>query len=219
MTAVAGTTELMNRAYRRQQHIYDLTRKYFLIGRDRLIERLGPAPSDRVLEIGCGTGRNLIVAARKYPHARFYGIDVSTEMLTTAIRAIDRAGLSSRVRVAHGDAGAFDPAMLFGIARFERVFFSYSLSMIVRWDDALNRTIALLPPGGELHTVDFGTLERLPPLLRTPLRSWLSLFHVTPVERLELWLTLRAGYLGAKVSAAHLHRSYTQYLRLAMPAA
>jgi S-adenosylmethionine-diacylgycerolhomoserine-N-methlytransferase len=170
-----------------------------------------------VLEIGCGTGRNLIVAARKYPHARFYGIDVSTEMLTTAINAIDRAGLSSRVRVAHGDASAFDPATLFGIARFERVFFSYSLSMISRWDDALNRTIALLPPSGELHAVDFGTLEHLPVLLRAPLRSWLSLFHVTPVERLELWLTLRAGYVSAKISFEHMHRSYSQYAKLRMP--
>ena len=41
-----------------------------------------------VLEIGSGTGRNLIQAARQYAHAKFFGIDVSTEMLTSAITAI-----------------------------------------------------------------------------------------------------------------------------------
>ena len=67
-----------------------------------------------VLEIGCGTGRNLIVAARKYPGARCFGIDVSTEMLNSATRAISRAGLEARIRVAHADATQFDPGPLFG---------------------------------------------------------------------------------------------------------
>jgi SAM-dependent methyltransferase len=82
---------------------------------------------------GCGTGRNLILAARKYPTARFFGVDVSTEMLTSAIGAIERAGLASRIRVAHADATRSVPTALFGKARFERVFISYSLSMMPAW--------------------------------------------------------------------------------------
>jgi S-adenosylmethionine-diacylgycerolhomoserine-N-methlytransferase len=57
--------ELMNRTYRHQRHIYDVTRKYYLFGRDRLIARLDPPAGGRVLEIGCGTARNLIAAARR----------------------------------------------------------------------------------------------------------------------------------------------------------
>ena len=53
---------LMDRMYRRQRHIYDLTRKFYLLGRDQMIDRLGPPADARVLEIGCGTGRNLIRA-------------------------------------------------------------------------------------------------------------------------------------------------------------
>ena len=30
----------MDRIYRRQRHVYDLTRKYYLLGRDRLIADL-----------------------------------------------------------------------------------------------------------------------------------------------------------------------------------
>src|SRR5262245_40105425 len=109
MGEAAVNTVLMNRIYRRQHHVYDLTRKFYLLGRDRLIAELKPNAGDAVLEIGCGTGRNLILAARRYPAARFYGVDVSTVMLTRAIDSLGRAGLSGRARVAHGDAAAFDP--------------------------------------------------------------------------------------------------------------
>src|ERR1700721_738184 len=50
---------LMDRMYRRQRHIYDLTRKFYLLGRDQMIDRLAPPPDARVLEIGGGTGANL----------------------------------------------------------------------------------------------------------------------------------------------------------------
>ena len=126
-------TRRMNRMYRRQRHIYDGTRRYYLLGRDRLIAGLQPAPGASVLEIGCGTGRNLVLAAGLYPDARFFGIDVSTEMLTSAISAISRRGLTDRIRVAHGDGTAFDPQLLFGLPRFDHVMISYSLSMIPDW--------------------------------------------------------------------------------------
>src|SRR5262245_896537 len=72
--------QAFDRMYRNQRHIYDLTRCYFLFGRDRLIRGLDPPSSGNVLEIGCGTARNLIQAARRYPAAVFYGFDISTEM-------------------------------------------------------------------------------------------------------------------------------------------
>ncbi len=75
---------LMDSVYRRQRHIYNVTRKYFLLGRDHLIGELKPPSNGTVLEIGCGTGRNLIAAARAYPEARLFGLDVSTVMLSTA---------------------------------------------------------------------------------------------------------------------------------------
>src|SRR6202158_3986269 len=109
-------TSRMNRMYRRQRHIYDGTRRYYLLGRDQMIARLQPAAGASVLEIGCGTGRNVVHAAGLYPDARFFGIDVSTEMLTSAISAISRHGLTNRIRVAHGDGTAVDPQALVGVA-------------------------------------------------------------------------------------------------------
>src|SRR6202023_3343409 len=89
----AEATDRMNRMYRRQRHIYDGTRRYYLLGRDQLIANLKPEAGASVLEIGCGTGRNLVLAARLFPGGRWFGIDVSTEMLTSAITTISRRGL------------------------------------------------------------------------------------------------------------------------------
>jgi S-adenosylmethionine-diacylgycerolhomoserine-N-methlytransferase len=216
MSEAAINTVLMNRIYRRQHHIYDLTRKFYLLGRDRLITGLKPNAGDAVLEIGCGTGRNLVVAARHYPSARFYGVDVSTVMLTRAIDSLGRAGLSGRVRVAHGDAAAFDPQRLFGRERFDRIFISYSISMIPDWNGAIDRALALLAPGGELHIVDFGGQSGLPAPFRSLLRRWLKLFHVMPRDSLERWLSSCAKRCGAILTIERPFRDYAQYAVLRM---
>ena len=44
MSDTVAMSNLMDRIYRRQRHLYDSTRKYYLLGRDRLIERLSPPP-------------------------------------------------------------------------------------------------------------------------------------------------------------------------------
>jgi S-adenosylmethionine-diacylgycerolhomoserine-N-methlytransferase len=206
----ASAADLMNRTYRRQRYIYDFTRKYYLLGRDRIIGELRPKDGERVLEIGCGTGRNLIAAARKYPRAQFFGVDVSTEMLASADRAIARAGQASRIRVAHGDATRLDPAAWFGTAQFERIFISYSLSMIPDWRIVLDAAISCLAPDGELHIVDFGGQEGLPAPFRRSLRRWLALFHVIPCDELEGALRSRIAAIDAELAFARPYRGYAQ---------
>ena len=39
---MADAAALMDRMYRHQRHVYDLTRKYYLAGRDEAIARLRP---------------------------------------------------------------------------------------------------------------------------------------------------------------------------------
>ena len=211
MTDVAALPELMDRLYRRQRHVYDVTRKYYLLGRDRLISRLDPPAGSRVLEIGCGTARNLIVAARRYRGVRFFGIDISSEMLDTARRLVEREGLGADIRLARADARSFDPALLFGVPGFSRIFISYSLSMMPGWQEVLARALGWLAPGGELHVVDFGGQEDLPVLFRIGLREWLRLFHVTPRDALEPELTLLGLRHGALTVFERPYRGYAQY--------
>lgn len=172
--------QLMDGIYRYQRHIYDLTRKFYLLGRDRLIATLQATDNMHILEIGCGTGRNLIRAARQYPHAYFYGMDISEEMLKTARDNISRAGLNHRIILAVGDATDFDPKQMFSIAAFDRVFFSYSLSMIPNWPQALAGALNVTSASGKLMLVDFGQLQGLPRIVHSALMAWLRLFHVHP---------------------------------------
>ena len=170
---------LMDRVYRRQRYVYDFTRKYYLFGRDRLIRDLSLPPGARLVEVGCGTARNLIAIARAYPEARLYGLDASDAMLETAGAAIRRAGLQHRITLVQGLAEHLNPAQ-FEVEAFESVLFSYSLSMIPDWRAALTAGAAALTPSGRLHVVDFGDLKGLGRWAERAMRAWLRLFHVTP---------------------------------------
>ena len=213
----AEATGRMNKMYRWQRYIYDLTRRYYLLGRDQLIDGLRPAPGASVLEIGCGTGRNLVRAARRYPGAALFGFDVSTEMLTTAISSIQRAGLSRAVRVAHGDATRFDPAAMFQVARFDHVMICYSLSMIPDWQLVLDNALACLKPGGKLHIVDFGDQSGLPAAAGKLLLRWLALFDVTPRDELRDAVARLAAQSGAELTFRRPFRGYAQQAVLTLP--
>ena len=47
----------MDKMYRHTRYIYDLTRKYYLFGRDKLIKELPVGATDHICEVGCGTAR------------------------------------------------------------------------------------------------------------------------------------------------------------------
>ena len=213
----AGAADRMNRMYRHQRHVYNITRKYYLLGRDRLIGRLNPEPGDCVLEIGCGTGRNLIRIARHYPDARVFGIDISSEMLASANRSIVRHQLSSRVRVATADAAEFNPTMLLGRAQYDRIVISYSLSMIPDWRSVLPLAYSLLQRGGELHIVDFGDFESMPAWFGIGMRRWLARFDVMPCDELECDLTELAWRTRAPLSFERPYKGYAQYAIVRRP--
>ena len=175
----------MDAIYRRQRFIYDLTRRPYLFGRDQMLAELEPPPGGSVLEIGCGTARNLLCAARLYPDAEFFGIDVSEQMLKTARASIDRSPFRESIRVAHADATTFCPRSAFRLYAADRIFISYALSMIPAWEAVIERVIGQLAPRGELHIVDFGTMEGMPQLPRRIMRAWLARFSVTPRADLE----------------------------------
>jgi len=182
---------LMDRIYRHQRHIYDVTRKYYLFGRDRLIGKLALKPGARVIEVGCGTSRNLIKIAQAYPGALLYGLDASAEMLGASAKAIARAGLTGRIKLVQAYAEDLNPALFGEQAPFDAVVFSYSLSMIPDWRKALAAAHKALAPGGTVYVVDFGDLKGLGRVVEGVLRFWLGLFHVAPRE--ELLKSIEAG--------------------------
>ena len=212
------TKRRMDAMYRVQRHIYDLTRKYYLLGRDQMIAELGAKPGQIVCEMGCGTGRNLIAMARRYPDVAFYGIDASEEMLRTATRSIDRAGLNHRITLGHGFAQTVDPAALFGLPRQpEHIVFSYALSIIPPWRESLEHAVEILPSGGTLHAVDFGPLSGWPSWFQGVLRWWLSLFHVAHRPGVGTWFDAQRALPGNRYEKGTVLGEYAELHRLRLP--
>lgn len=215
MTGTGDGAARMDRMYRLQRFVYDPTRRWYLLGRDRLIERLDVPAGGAVLEVACGTGRNLAHVAARYPGARLYGIDVSGEMLKSARATRRRAGLEDRVELVQGDATSFDPAALFGgSGRFDRIVISYALSMIPPWRAVVDHCLGLLAPGGRLHVVDFGDMRGLPGIARAGLRWWLRRFHVEPRPEAVDYIVERGRGIGADVETARVMRGYAYLVSL-----
>ena len=164
--------------YRRQRYFYDLTRKYYLLGRDKLLKEINVRDGENILEIGCGTGRNLIVLAKRFPGSNFYGLDASGEMLKTARAKIDAENLRN-INLQTALADDFDYQKTFSLQNpFDTIYFSYSISMIPTWKESIANALANLKSGGSIHIVDFYDQKNLPAWFRLILKGWLRQFHV-----------------------------------------
>ena len=195
----------MNNMYRSTRHIYDFTRKYYLLGRDHLIKNLDAQPDENICEVGCGTARNLIKLKRTYPATNFYGLDASDEMLKTAQKSIGTLDITIKQAFAQN----FTPKDTFGLNKpFNKFIFSYALSIIPPWKKPIDHALTLLPQNGEIHIVDFGSAEGLPPLFRKALFAWLKLFHVKHkpqiLKHLQYLEKIGQGHLTIK----HLYKGY-----------
>lgn len=199
----------MDRMYRYTRHVYDLTRKYYLLGRDRLLASMELPEGASVLEVGCGTARNLVKLQRWAPHARLFGLDASAEMLRTGERTLQRAGLGNRIVLRQGLAEQLDHAAMFGQDRpFDAVFFSYSLSMIPTWQDAIQAAMRNLRSGGCMYVVDFGDQAELPAWFARMLKRWLACFHVYHRPELLEYLRGLPADIAREVQVTWILRRY-----------
>ncbi len=205
----------MNNMYKLTRHVYDASRKFYLFGRDYLIENLNPHDGDHIIEIGCGTARNLIKMAYKYPQAHFYGLDASDEMLKTARQSLLRLQLADRVPLMQGLAQEFDPLTLMESNQPpDKIVFSYVLSMIPDAEGAIDHALDILPSGGEIHIVDFCHLKRQPAAVRMALQKWLALFHVHYNPKLLAHIKDIGAKGNAEVQLQSLYKDYAYYARI-----
>jgi S-adenosylmethionine-diacylgycerolhomoserine-N-methlytransferase len=178
----------MDQQYRYQRYVYDLSRKYYLLGRDALLQEMAVEPGETVLEIGCGTARNLVKMAYRYPAAELYGVDASSMMLDTAHAKLQGTLYENKISLRQGLAGQISYRD-FGLDKpFDHIVFSYVLSMIPGWQVALEQTLDILKPGGCLHVVDFSDQSTMPAWFRKLLLTWLDWFHVHPDPAVPVFL-------------------------------
>jgi S-adenosylmethionine-diacylgycerolhomoserine-N-methlytransferase len=205
--ANASAFDAMDRMYRMQRYFYDLTRKYYLLGRDRLLREMHVRSGERILEVGCGTARNLIILSRNSPGAKLFGLDASSAMLETAATKANAAGAEITLKTALADDFTFDETFELE-EKFDKVFFSYSISMIPPWRESILNAIENLKPGGELFIVDFYDQKALPTPFRKALQRWLLAFHVKyPAELVPYLESLDQKGIG-KLTVTPLHRRY-----------
>jgi S-adenosylmethionine-diacylgycerolhomoserine-N-methlytransferase len=178
-----GQAAAMDRMYRVTRHIYDVTRRYYLLGRDHMLAQIDTAPDTATLEVGCGTARNLIALARRPEPGLLCGLDASHEMLETAAASIERhrvpAAGRPQIVLRQGLAEQLDAQRMFGRQEpFDTIFFSYCLSMVPTWPGAIEAALANLRPGGRLMIVDVWDQRALPAVFAGGLKRWLAMFHV-----------------------------------------
>lgn len=137
--------------YRFHAKLYDATRWSFLFGRQAIIhlvaQRQTPA---NILEVGCGTGKNLLTLAQTFPEATITGLDLSEDMLTVARRNLSEE--SDRVNLLHVSYNKpLNPT-----EPYDLILFSYALTMFnPGWDTAIDHAQADLAVGGAIAVVDF----------------------------------------------------------------
>jgi S-adenosylmethionine-diacylgycerolhomoserine-N-methlytransferase len=152
--------------YRWNAPIYDWTRPFILWGRSAVLHGLDVRPRQHVLDVGCGTGWSLVrlLAAG----ADVTAIEPCVSMRRQAEAKIGRHRRAGRASFCHTPFGADDQHR----ASADRVLFSYSLSMIPPFQEAIDAAYESLRPGGRIGVVDF--LDAAPGT-----GAWLRRSHVT----------------------------------------
>ncbi|MDD5248690.1 MAG: methyltransferase domain-containing protein [Rhodocyclaceae bacterium] len=146
--AGGGHAQRLTAFYAPQAEHYDAFRARLLQGRRELIQKLAPPPRAHIVELGCGTGANLVHFGDGLAGlGRVDLVDLCPPLLEQARRRAARLG---NVRVIEADACRYDPGQ-----PVDCVYFSYSLTMIPDWRGALTNAIGMLRPGGRLGIVDF----------------------------------------------------------------
>jgi len=202
----------MDRFYARQRHVYDISRPLFLYGREQLLTSVRPVGSSKLLEIGCGTGRNLIRLAAIHPSLILYGIDISRNMLETARSRVAKHRLTSRISLILADATCEDLCQACLVDEFDYVIASYSLSMMTEWREALRLMFSALRVGGKLHVVDFARGEDLHSGLKFLMLRTLLRYHTSPPDALLLEAERLAGPQSGEVFFQRRLRGYYQLL-------
>jgi ubiquinone/menaquinone biosynthesis C-methylase UbiE len=133
--------------YSRAAETYDDKWAFYVDATTRqTMARLSLCPTDRVLDVGCGTGELLVRIAAKYPDARLTGLDPVPEMLGVA-----RRKLSDKVDLREGWANDLPwPAETFDVVVSCNMF-----HYITHPVDAVREMERVLRPGGRIVITDW----------------------------------------------------------------
>jgi len=188
-----ATNKILQRYYKWHSRVYDATRWSFLFGRNAIVTRAAAITNPRqILEVGCGTGKNLACLANTFPKSLITGVDVSADMLTVAKRKL--ASICHRVNLLQQPY----PFPQASIQKYDLILFSYALSMFnPGWEDAIKAATVDLNDGGVLAVVDFHHSSL------ASFRRWMAINHVRMDGHLLPFLTSQVDCASYKVHSAY----------------
>jgi ubiquinone/menaquinone biosynthesis C-methylase UbiE len=125
----------------------------------QLVAQAGIEPGATVVEIGCGTGNVLLLAARVVPDATVIGLDPDVDALALADRKLRRAGLTVQLDRGYADR------LPYADASVDRVLSAFMLHHLPPDEQqaALREARRVLVRGGRLHLIDFDGGRPTPP--------------------------------------------------------
>ena len=183
------------------------------IARD-LVDLVAPAPYDRVLDVGTGTG---VVASAAQARVSskigvLAGVDPSIPMLQVARSHVPLTAVAAR-----------SPGLPFPAGTFDVVVANLVVSHFPRYDDALADVVRVMRPGGRLGVTAWGALDD-GPVDDTEQRDLTEIWKATAVHFLdtdagaevveaaipgEAWFAdparLRAALVGTRLRSVEVH--------------
>lgn len=155
LAAVDGPNEGAQRLFAPIAESYDRYARLLSLGQDPrwrsfLVSRVSPRPTERILDVACGTGAVAIELARRYG-CSVVGVDISGPMLAEGRRRIARAGLEDRIRLEEGRA----EELPFDDASFDSLTFTYLLRYVGEPAEALRELARVVRAGGTVASLEF----------------------------------------------------------------
>jgi demethylmenaquinone methyltransferase/2-methoxy-6-polyprenyl-1,4-benzoquinol methylase len=192
--------------------------------RRAMVEAVGAAPDDRLLDVATGTGLVAQALVRRYG-CEVVGLDQSPQMLAAAqARIAADAQLTERVSLVRGEA----ERLPFADGEFDHLTFTYLLRYVEDPGATMAELARVVKPGGRVASLEFAVPQRLvwrwawrlytraglPALGRLVSREWAhtgrfladsipGFYERYPIERIvELWE--RAGIADVRVRSMSL---------------
>jgi len=144
----------IERTYQNWAKVYEWLTPIYLLGnekrlRQETIDALHLQPGQRVLDVGCGTGRNFSLLLEKIgPGGKLVGVDYTSDMLARARERIEREGWQN-VELIQSDAARMELNR-----SFDAALSTLAISVIPDYRGALDRMLAHVKSGGYLAIGD-----------------------------------------------------------------
>ena len=192
---------------------------------ERLFQKLTLGPNDYVLEIGCGSAKDLCRLVEKYD-CRAIGVDSSDLIVKLAENRVRKIGLSSKITIIKGDVANMN---FFNDRQFDIVIAQSVLATILDKDKAATEVSRVLKSGGhfgdiELIWIDepddelvYNVEKRIGSFDR-PLKSseWIGLFKEAGLKETNIFTSNDFGFPTDIFSVIKHNGSFVESMKLLM---